>query len=144
MRIQKYMAQCGIASRRKSEEIITQGRVKVNDKIVTELGAQINPSKDVVKVDNKIIHVEKKKIYIAVNKPEGYVTTVSDQFDRNKVVDLVKEIEERIYPIGRLDYDTSGLQLLTNDGDLAYKLTHPKHEVNKRYIAVMHNTLTSS
>jgi 23S rRNA pseudouridine2605 synthase len=137
MRIQKYMAQCGVASRRKSEEIIAQGRVKVNDIMVTELGFKINPTKDVVKVDNKIIQMEKKKIYIALNKPEGYVTTVSDQFDRNKVLDLVKEINERVYPIGRLDYDTSGLLLLTNDGDLAYKLTHPKHEINKKYIAVV-------
>ena len=137
MRLQKYMAQCGIASRRKSEEIIAQGRVKVNDIIVTELGMKIDPFKDIVKVDNKIIQMENKKIYIVLNKPAGYVTTVSDQFGRKNVLDLVKEVKERVYPIGRLDYDTSGLLLLTNDGDLAYKLTHPKHEVKKKYIAVI-------
>ena len=137
MRIQKYMAHCGVASRRKSEELIIQGRVKVNDIIVTELGMQVNPIKDVVKVDNKIIQMEQKKVYIALNKPTGYVTTVSDQFDRDTVLDLIKEVNERVYPIGRLDYDTAGLLILTNDGDLAYRLTHPKHEVNKIYVAVI-------
>jgi len=142
MRIQKYMAQCGVASRRKSEEIIAQGRVKVNDEVIKELGVQINPSKDIVKVDNKVIKMEKKKVYIALNKPEGYITTSSEQFGRNKVLDLIEDVNERVYPIGRLDYDTSGLLLLTNDGDLTYKLTHPKHEIDKTYIAVLQGTPT--
>lgn len=135
MRLQKYMAKCGVASRRKSEEIILQKRVRVNGKIIDKLGAVINPQRDIVEIDGKTIKLESKKVYIILNKPEGYVTTVKDQFNRPTVLDLISGIEERIYPVGRLDYDTSGLLLLTNDGDLAYKLTHPKHEIVKKYIA---------
>lgn len=90
---------------------------------------------DIVKVDDKVIKEEQKLVYILLNKPEGYITTVKDQFDRPSVLDLVSDIKERVYPIGRLDYETSGLLLLTNDGDLTYKLTHPKHEVEKTYLA---------
>ncbi|RKD34537.1 pseudouridine synthase [Thermohalobacter berrensis] len=135
MRLQKFMAKCGVASRRKSEKIILDGRVKVNGKVITELGYKVNPDKDIVKVDNRLIKLEDEKVYIALNKPVGYVTTVSDQFNRPTVIDLIKGVKQRIYPIGRLDYDTSGLLILTNDGDLTYKLTHPKHEVVKTYIA---------
>ncbi|WP_083238773.1 pseudouridine synthase [Caloranaerobacter ferrireducens] len=135
MRLQKYLAMCGVASRRKSEMLILQGRVKVNGKVVEELGYKIDPDIDIVLVDNKRIIKKENYIYIALNKPEGYITTVKDQFNRPTVLDLVKSIKERIYPIGRLDYDTSGLLLLTNDGDLTYKLTHPKHEIEKVYIA---------
>lgn len=135
MRLQKYMAKCGVASRRKSENIILEGRVKVNGKTITELGIKVDPDKDVVILDNKIIRMEKNNVYIIINKPEGYVTTVSDQFNRPTVIDLIRSIDERIYPVGRLDYDTSGLLILTNDGNLTYKLTHPKHEINKEYIA---------
>jgi len=129
------MAQCGIASRRKSEEIILQGRVKVNGLKVIELGYKVNIDSDNVMIDNKLITLESRKICIALNKPVGYVTTSSDQFGRKTVLDLIKGINERIYPIGRLDYDTSGLLLLTNDGNLAFSLTHPKHEVSKKYLA---------
>ncbi len=135
MRLQKYMAKCGVASRRKAEEIILQNRVKINGKIVNELGTIVNTENDIVMVDNKEIKIEQKKVYIVLYKPIGYITTVSDQFDRPSVLDLVKGVDERIYPIGRLDFDSSGLILLTNDGDLTYKLTHPKHEVKKIYIA---------
>lgn len=135
MRLQKYMAMCGVASRRKSEEIILQNRVKVNGVVVNELGARIDPDSDRIQVDNKIIKIQKQKIYVVLNKPEGYVTTMSDEFNRPKVIDLLSNIKQRIYPVGRLDYDTSGLLLLTNDGDLTYKLTHPKHEVVKTYVA---------
>lgn len=135
MRLQKYLAMCGVASRRKSEMLILQGRVKVNGKVIDELGYKINPNIDIVLVDNKQVIKKENNIYIALNKPEGYITTVKDQFNRPTVLDLVKGINERIYPIGRLDYDTSGLLLLTNDGDLTYKLTHPKHEIEKVYIA---------
>jgi len=131
------MAQCGIASRRKSEEIILQGRVKVNGLKVIELGHKINIDSDNVMIDDKLITLESRKICIALNKPVGYVTTSSDQFGRKTVLDLIKGINERIYPIGRLDYDTSGLLLLTNDGNLAFSLTHPKHEVNKKYLAMI-------
>lgn len=137
MRLQKYMAKCGIASRRKSEKIILEGRVKVNDIVVKELGTTINPKKDIVEVDNKIIKLEENKIYIMLNKPEGYVTTVKDKHNQKIVLDLIHGIEERIFPVGRLDVDTTGLLLLTNDGDLAYKLTHPSYEIPKKYIALV-------
>ena len=133
-RLQKYIARCGIASRRKAEEIILQGNVKVNGIIVKELGSKINPEKDVVTVYDKKIHEKEEHIYIKLYKPEGYITTVKDQFNRKTVLDLVN-IKERIYPIGRLDYDTSGLLLLTDDGDLANKLMHPKYRIFKTYEA---------
>ncbi|WIV10964.1 pseudouridine synthase [Proteiniborus sp. MB09-C3] len=137
MRLQKFMAQCGIASRRKSEEIIADKRVKVNGIIITELGHKIDPLHDIITVDNKRIKHREKKVYIIMNKPKGYVTTVSDEYNRKTVLDLIKNIKERVYPVGRLDYDTSGLLLLTNDGELAYRLIHPKYEVVKTYIATV-------
>ena len=142
MRINKYIALCGVASRRKAEVLILAGKVKVNDNIVKELSYQVDEENDVVKVDDKIIKEENKLVYILLNKPEGYITTVKDQFDRESVLDLVTDIKERVYPIGRLDYETSGLLLLTNDGDLTYKLTHPKHEVDKTYVARVKGKLT--
>ncbi|WP_270506504.1 pseudouridine synthase [Paraclostridium sordellii] len=137
MRINKYIASCGVASRRKAEELINAGRVKVNGKIINELSFQVDENNDRVEVDEKLIGLEERLVYIMLNKPEGYVTTVKDQFDRKSVIDLVKDVGERVYPIGRLDYETSGLLLLTNDGDLTYKLTHPKHEVDKTYMATL-------
>ena len=135
IRLQKYLAEAQVASRRKSEEIILAGRVSVNDKIVTELGTKVESEVDIVKVDGKIVEICEKMLYILLNKPEGCVTTVKDQFDRKSVLDYVSNVKERIYPVGRLDYDTSGLLILTNDGELTYKLTHPKHNVDKTYIA---------
>ena len=135
MRINKYIASCGVASRRKAEEIILERRVKVNDKIVEELSFNVDENNDIVKIDDKEIGLSEKDVYIVLNKPEGYITTVKDQFNRPSVIDLLKDIDERVYPIGRLDYETSGLLILTNDGDLTYKLTHPKHEVDKTYVA---------
>ena len=137
MRINKYIASCGIASRRKAEEIILQKRVKVNGKVVEELSFNIDENNDTVEIDGVQIGLDEKEVYIVLNKPEGYITTVKDQFDRPSVLDLVGDIKERIYPIGRLDYETSGLLILTNDGDLTYKLTHPKHEVDKTYMAIV-------
>lgn len=134
MRLQKYIAECGVASRRKSEELIKQGRVKVNGIPVSEMGVKVS-DEDVVEVDGRRISLEQKKVYIMLNKPVGYISSVRDQFSRNTVVDLIKGVKERIYPVGRLDYDTSGLLLLTNDGDFAFRLTHPKHEMKKTYIA---------
>ena len=142
MRINKYIALCGVASRRKAEELILAGRVTVNDEVMTELSYKVDEENDIVKVDDKLIKEEKKLVYILLNKPEGYITTVKDQFDRPSVLDLVSDIKERVYPIGRLDYETSGLLLLTNDGDLTYKLTHPKHEVDKTYVARVKGKLT--
>lgn len=140
MRLQKYMASCGVASRRKSEELIKEGRVKVNNRIITELGSKIDPSKDIVKVDDKKIRMELNKVYIMLNKPLGYITTSKDDKDRRIVTDLIDEVKERIYPIGRLDADTTGLLLLTNDGDTAYKLTHPSKKIEKQYIAIVEGT----
>lgn len=138
-RLQKYMARCGIASRRKCEEIILAGKVKVNDKVINELGYKIDVDTDKITVDNKLIKPEEKKVYIALNKPEGYVSTVKDEKGRKTIIDLVK-IQERVYPIGRLDYDTSGLILLTNDGDIYNKIIHPREEKNKIYIATIKGT----
>lgn len=142
MRINKYIALCGVASRRKAEELILSGRVTVNDEVMTELSYKVDEENDIVKVDDKLIKEENKLVYILLNKPEGYITTVKDQFDRPSVLDLVSDIKERVYPIGRLDYETSGLLLLTNDGDLTYKLTHPKHEIDKTYVARVKGKLT--
>ena len=137
MRLQKYMALSGVASRRASEELITQGLVQVNNIVVTELGTKIDPKTDRVKVNDKSIRLETKKVYVLLNKPIGYVSTMNDEKDRRIVTDLIEGIDERIYPVGRLDADTTGLLLLTNDGDLAFKITHPKNEVLKRYIAIV-------
>lgn len=131
-RLQKYLASCGIASRRKCEEYISQGKVQVNGKVVTELGTKINPDKDTVKFDGKIVNQAKNLVYILLNKPIGYVTTADDQFGRDTVLDLVK-VRERVVPVGRLDMYTSGALILTNDGDFVYKVTHPKHEIEKTY-----------
>ena len=120
-RLQKYMARCGVASRRKCEEIICSGKVKVNDIVVDSLGTKVDPSVDVVSVNNKVISPEENKVYIMLNKPEGYVTTNKDEKNRKTILDIVK-VNERIYPIGRLDYDSSGLLLLTNDGDVYNKI----------------------
>lgn len=143
MRLQKYMAKSGVASRRRSEEIILEGRVTVNNLVIKQLGTIINPSKDIVKVDNKKIEMEKEKIYIMLNKPEEYVTTLKDRHSDKIVLDLIDGVEERIFPVGRLDSDTSGLLLMTNDGDLAYKLTHPSNEVPKKYVALVEGTPNS-
>ncbi|HZK57824.1 MAG TPA: pseudouridine synthase [Clostridia bacterium] len=139
MRLQKFLADCGVASRRKSEKLISNGRVKVNGKIITKMGFRIDPETDLVCVDNKNITPEKHKVYVLLNKPEGYITTVREQFNRKKVVDLVN-VPYRIFPVGRLDYNTSGLLVLTNDGELTYKLTHPKFEIPKVYIAKIKGT----
>jgi len=135
LRLQKFLAHAGIASRRKSEELILQGQIKVNGSIVTELGSKVNPKEDVVTYKDRIVSKPEDKVYYMLNKPVGYVTTVKDEKDRKTVLDLLSSVEERIYPVGRLDADTSGLLLLTNDGDLTYLITHPKHEVEKTYIA---------
>ena len=141
IRLQKYLAEAGIASRRKCEEYILQGKVKVNGKIVTELGTKVIPEKDVVEFEGKNIKVEEKHVYILLNKPIGYVTTTNDQFGRDDVLDLVK-IKERIVPVGRLDMYTSGALILTNDGDFVYKVTHPKHEINKTYTVTLKGIIT--
>ena len=142
IRLQKFMADSGIASRRKCEELILQGKVQVNGKPIIELGTKINPEKDVVEFENKIINNENKKyVYILLNKPIGYVTTAKDQFGRDTVLDLVK-VKERIVPVGRLDMYTSGALILTNDGDFVNKVTHPSHEINKTYNVTVRGIVT--
>ena len=137
IRLQKYLAEAGIASRRKCEEFIAEGKVKVNGQVVTELGTKINPSLDKVEYNNKIIKLEDKEFtYILLNKPIDYVTTVKDQFNRNTVLDLV-DINKRLVPVGRLDMYTSGALILTDDGDFVYKITHPKHEITKTYTVTL-------
>lgn len=135
IRLQAYMANCGVASRRKCEEIITAGRVKVNGVVVDKLGSKVT-NKDVVSVDGKIIQKE-EHVYYVLNKPRGYVTTLDDEFGRKKVIDLFapEDLAYRIFPIGRLDYDTQGVLLFTNDGELANKLTSPHSNVEKEYLA---------
>ena len=131
-RLQKFLANAGIAARRKCEEYILQGRVKVNGSEETTLGTKINPEKDIVEFDNKKVKVSEKKVYILLNKPIGYVTTAKDQFNRDTVLDLIK-VKENVLPVGRLDMYTSGALILTNDGDFIYKVTHPKYEIEKMY-----------
>lgn len=142
-RLQKYLANCGVASRRKCEEYILQGKVKVNGKIITELGIKINPEKDIIEFENKPVKESSKHIYILLNKPIGYVTTSDDQFGRDTVLDLVK-VKQRIVPVGRLDMYTSGALILTNDGDFVYKVTHPKHEIEKTYTVTVKGIVQNS
>ncbi len=136
IRLQKYLAHAGVASRRTAEEMIKQGRIAVNDTVVENMGFTVT-NDDIITVDGKPVNIEEEKVYILLNKPVGYVSTSKDQFGRPTVTDLVMDVKKRLYPVGRLDYDTSGLILLTNDGDFTYRLTHPKHEINKVYEAVI-------
>lgn len=132
-RLQKYIAKCGAASRRKAEELIFDGRVKVNGSVVNNI-VIVDDEVDVVELDGKVIKPEENMVYIMVNKPTEIITSAKDQFDRKTVLDIVN-VKERVYPVGRLDYDTSGLLILTNDGDVTNRMTHPSHEVNKVYAA---------
>ena len=142
-RLQKYLANSGIASRRKAEEYILDGKVKVNGKIVTELGTKVNPNKDIIEFEGKRVNNDIKKVYVLLNKPIDYVTTVKDQFNRNTVVDLVKNAGNNLLPVGRLDMYTSGALILTNDGDFIFHVTHPKHEVEKTYTATLRGKVTN-
>ncbi len=134
-RIQKIISAAGISSRRAAEELIAEGRVKLNGKVVTELGTKADASKDHIKVDGKLINPKQPPTYIMLNKPAGFVTTMSDPEGRPTVQDLLKGVKVRVYPVGRLDYNTEGLLLMTNDGDFAHLITHPKHEFPKTYLA---------
>ena len=134
MRLQKYMAMCGVAARRKCEEIILNGRVMVNGQVVDQMGTQVEEG-DVVELDGAVITLQEQKRYIIYHKPAGEVTTVSDDKGRETVMDRFSDFPERIYPVGRLDYDSEGLLLLTNDGEMAQRLTHPSCEVDKVYLA---------
>ena len=140
-RLQKYLANNGVAARRKCEEFIQEERVKVNGEVVKELGTKINPEKDIVEFDGKVVKPVGKKVYILLNKPIGYVTTVKDQFERPTVLDLVK-VEEKVLPVGRLDMYTSGALILSNDGEFINKVTHPRNEVEKTYTVTVKGIVT--
>ncbi|QRN86268.1 rRNA pseudouridine synthase [Clostridia bacterium] len=142
IRLQKYMADQGVASRRKSEEIILEGRVRVNNKVIKELGSKITPGVDKIIVDGKPIGGRIEYVYLVLNKPKGYLSTTSDPKDRKTVLDLVKDVNQRIYPVGRLDYNTEGLLIMTNDGELTYSMTHPSKELKKTYHATIDGILS--
>lgn len=142
MRINKYLAQVGLGSRRKVEEFILDGRVKVNGNITKDLATDIKSS-DVVYFDNKPIKSQEKLVYYKLNKPKGYITSVSDEKDRKTVMELLRGVHYRVYPVGRLDYDTEGLLLFTNDGDMTNILTRPKSEVKKTYIVHIESDITT-
>lgn len=134
MRLNKFIAQAGIASRRKADELTLQGNVKINGAVMKEPGYDVQ-EKDVVEVNGHVVKQDAKKVYIMLNKPKGYITSADDEKDRPTVMELVADIDERLFTIGRLDYNTSGMLLMTNDGDLAFKLSHPKHQIYKTYRA---------
>jgi 23S rRNA pseudouridine2605 synthase len=140
-RVQKIMAAAGISSRRAAEEMILEGRVRVNGAVVTELGTKADPEQDHIKVDGKLINPQQPKTYVMLNKPVGYVTTMSDPEGRPVVSDLLQGVRARVYPVGRLDYNTEGLLLLTNDGDFAHLVTHPRHELPKTYLVKVKGVL---
>ncbi len=144
VRLQKYIAMCGAASRRAAETMISEGRVTVNGKTVTEQGVKVEIGADKVTLDGETLKHSQKRYYIMLNKPVGYVTTVKDQFDRPTVIDLIKTDlkDKRIFPVGRLDYDTEGLLLLTDDGDFSYRVTHPKFNMGKTYLAAVKGGMT--
>jgi len=136
-RLQKILASAGVCSRRKAEEFIAEGRVAVDGEIVREMGFKIDPQGHTITVDNRPIKFIARKVYLLLNKPSGYVTTLSDPQGRPIVTSLTKAVRERIFPVGRLDFDTEGALLLTNDGDLAQKILHPKYEIRKTYLAIV-------
>lgn len=142
IRLQKYMADCGVASRRQSEIMIARGRVSVNGEIVRILGTKVIPGVDVVRVDGKSISVQEEYLFYMFNKPAGYLTTTSDPQGRPTIFDCVPELRGKVLPVGRLDMDTEGLLLLTNHGELAYRLTHPKYNIKKTYIATVAGVIT--
>lgn len=142
MRLNKYIAQAGLASRRKADELTINGNVKINGLTVKTPGCDVKEG-DVVEVNGNVIEPAQKKEYVAVNKPWGYITSTSDEKGRPTVNDLVADIDARLFPVGRLDYNTTGILIMTNDGDLAYHLTHPKHEVTKTYRARVAGVLSN-
>ena len=142
IRLHKYIAECGVASRRKAEELILSGKVKVNDQIVTRLGTMIDPSSDKIVVNGKLLKRKEEKIYIKLNKPRGVVSAAWDPREKT-VIDLVKEIPYRLYPVGRLDKDSEGLMILANDGELANRLMHPRYEHEKEYVVNVRFPMTN-
>ena len=142
MRLQKYLALCGVSSRRNAEKMILEGRISVNRVPVTEMGVQVDEENDLVEVDGSPVSIQQEKHYIAYYKPLGEVSTVSDPEGRATVMDKFRDYPVRLYPVGRLDYDTEGLLLLTNDGDMMNRVLHPSHEVNKVYLTKVSNQVS--
>ncbi len=143
VRLQKYIAMCGAASRRAAEKLISDGKVRVNGKTIRELGTKVEIGADNVDLNGEPLKVSGKMYYIMLNKPAGYVSSAKDQFDRPTVIDIIKEdLNARVFPVGRLDYETEGMLLLTNDGDFTYRVTHPKFHMEKTYIAVLKGGIT--
>ena len=142
MRLNKYIAESGVASRRKADQLTVNGAVKINGKVMKEPGYDVKPE-DTVEVNGRVLRPAAKKIYLALNKPMGYITTVSDEQGRPTVMDLITDVTERVFPVGRLDYNTTGLLILTNDGELSQKLTHPQHQVTKTYHARVSGVLSN-
>lgn len=143
IRINKYLSQCGVTSRRGAEALITEQRVTINGDTVTALGTMVNADTDVVRVDGEVVEPVDELVYVALNKPRMTITTLHDPFKRRTVLYYLKNLERRVYPVGRLDFDAEGLLLLTNDGDLAYRLAHPKYEVAKVYEVVVNGEFSS-
>ncbi len=143
MRLNKYIAAAGICSRRKADELIANGNVRINGAVMKEMGYDVADG-DTVQVNGRTVSAASKKVYVAVNKPLGYITSMDDDRSRATVAELVADIPERLFPVGRLDYNTTGLLIMTNDGDLTYTLTHPKHEVWKTYIATVAGVISDN
>lgn len=143
IRLQKFLADAGIASRRASEKIIEAGEIRVNGEVVTAQGIKVDPEKDVVEYDGKVLSVNSTGHYYMLHKPTRYVTTVHDEQDRPTVMDLI-QVDARVFPVGRLDFMSSGLLILTDDGDLTYRLTHPKHDIDKKYIVSISPKITKA
>jgi 23S rRNA pseudouridine2605 synthase len=141
-RLQKILSQAGVTSRRKAEELIVEGRVSVNGKVVTELGSKADLESDHIKVDGRLLHAPKRHVYIALNKPKGCVTTTSDPEGRETVLQMMRGVKERVFPVGRLDYASEGLLLLTNDGEFAHRITAPASHVTKVYVVKVNGVLT--
>lgn len=146
MRINKYLADCGLGSRRKCEQLVLDGRVKKNGRVVKELATEIDPALDAVAVDGKTVSVTERRVYIMLNKPKGYICSTADEKGRKTVLDLLKGKYDRcrLFPVGRLDYDTEGLLLLTNDGETANRIAHPRNEIAKTYVAKIEGEIAES
>ncbi len=143
-RLQSVLSEAGVSSRRKAQEIILSGRVKVDGKTIREKGFRVNPLKSIVLLDDRPLKLKPEKLYYAFNKPKGVVCTLSDNHAKNKISDYFKDLGERIYPVGRLDKNTEGLIFLTNDGDFAYRLSHPKFNIDKEYLVKVKNAFAKS
>lgn len=144
IRLNKFLAEAGVASRRKADRLIIEGRVKVNYRVVQELGTKIDDSQDLVEVDGKIVRRRECLVYLMLNKPSGYLVSVKDPSSRPTILSLLPPLKERIFPIGRLDFESEGLLLLTNDGQLAFRLTHPRYEVKKVYLVELGGEVKAS